>query len=332
MGPAFAGEVGETCSPCQKKKKKKVKPKLVRVTVIRHATQESVVGKKNWATVKKASDDVIVEATTSPHDEATWKKLKWSGGEAVPGHPNRRKVSRAKSKKHKVKAKLGGKSDHVVIWVLWAFVHIKVSGKTPPNSLQFAALNLGSEDLGAVADPTFTEARGKVAPLALLTPKGVHKVVPTGWGFRRALKSHVWYEGVKQPTTGQFTNWTVDWSDDTSESTVTRLTPDEKDLIYDLDAPSIGPFAKDVEIYVNFRQWIEWQSGDLAPPPPKAPKPPAKPSTTAGWEICSEYANWYWQARYQQTAQPAITFAAVGVGHQPLPVSSHFHPGAAPKK
>jgi len=71
--------------------------KLVSLKVVRNATQTNVKGAKNWACVKKNTDDVIVEATTVPNTDDCWKKINWSGdtGDAVPGRPNQRKLSRA---------------------------------------------------------------------------------------------------------------------------------------------------------------------------------------------------------------------------------------------
>src|SRR5829696_3732421 len=96
--------------------------KLVSLTVIRNATQTNVTGAKNWACVKKSTDDVIVEATTTPNTEECWKKINWSGdsGTDVPGHPNQRKLSRTAAKHYHVEAELGGVKDHVDVWVLWA--------------------------------------------------------------------------------------------------------------------------------------------------------------------------------------------------------------------
>lgn len=38
--------------------------KLLRLTVVANATQKNVLGKKNWAAVKKKSGEVIVKATS----------------------------------------------------------------------------------------------------------------------------------------------------------------------------------------------------------------------------------------------------------------------------
>ncbi|MEO7595173.1 MAG: hypothetical protein ABI134_28405, partial [Byssovorax sp.] len=125
--------------------------KLVSIKVVSNATQTNVTGAKNWACVKKASDDVIVEATTTPNDDATWKQITWSGdtGSAVPGKANQRKLSRATSKKLHIEAALGGVTDSLEVWILWAQVTILTSGTTPANAVNYGARYDGTESLGA---------------------------------------------------------------------------------------------------------------------------------------------------------------------------------------
>ncbi len=277
--------------------------KLVSLTVIRNATQTNVTGAKNWATVKKATDDVIVEATTTPNTEACWNQISWSGdsGEAVPGHPNQRKLSRTNSKKYHVEAELGGVKDHVDVWVLWATVNNHTSGTTPPNSVQFGGIEDGTEKLGAVTWDGGKQGAGKVAPVAEITPKGVHDVVKSGWEFKRNRMSHDWIDGVKNTAANY---WNTTWQDDTSLARWKKLIPDADDKIYDLDGPNLfGVGTTDAETYNNFRQWIEWNG-----------------------ETCSANAEWYYQARWQKSAAPQIILNDGGTGNIALPATSHFHP------
>ncbi len=284
--------------------------KLVSLTVIRNATQNHVTGAKNWATVKKATDDVIVEATTTPNTEDAWKQINWSGdsGAAVPGKPNQRSIPRGSSKKYHVEADLGGVKDHVDVWVLWATVTIlaKDSDTTPPNSAQFGTLYDGTEKLGARSYSSGNGAAGKVAPFATITPPGIHDVVKSGWAFKRERISHDWIDGVKN-TAADY--WNTTWVDDTSLSMWTKLTPDADDKIYDLDGPNVQAVgsSNDYETYNNFRQWIEWNS-----------------------EKCSDYADWYWQGRWKKSATPQVTLKEVGIGNIKLPDDSYFHPPAPP--
>src|SRR5262245_19199315 len=112
---------------------KKQRSILVALTVI-GATR--VNGDKNWASIQGSASDVVVEATTSTNNKDSWKKIRWSrdSGESVPGKPNQRKLTSAKSKHYHVVAKLGGVEDHVDVWVLWASVTILTSGIAPNNS------------------------------------------------------------------------------------------------------------------------------------------------------------------------------------------------------
>jgi hypothetical protein len=286
----------------------KPKPKLVRLTVIQNATQTHVTGAKNWATVKKSTDDVIVEATTTPNNnEEEWKQINWSGdsGTAVPGKPNQRKLSRSTSKKYHVEAELGGVKDHVDVWVLWATVTILTSSTTPANAVQFGARYDGTENLGAQSYDAGNKAVGKVVPVALITPAGVHDIVKSGWAFKRERMSHDWADGEKYtPPKFGMDYWNTTWLDDTSSPSFQALIPDEKDKIYDRDAPNIGAFgANDYETYNNFREWIEWNA-----------------------DTCSDKANWYWQGRWQKSTTPQVTLKDVGTGDILLPEKSHFHP------
>ena len=89
------------------------------LTVVRNATQTNVVVPKVWATVKSASDEVVVEAITNPNTEVYWHAIDWSGDAGVPGDkPNQRKLSRATSGKLNIEAQLGGSKDALDIWVI----------------------------------------------------------------------------------------------------------------------------------------------------------------------------------------------------------------------
>jgi hypothetical protein len=295
-------------TPCKKTKEEcPLKPKLVKLTVIKNATQTYVTGAKNWACVKKATDDVIVQATTTPNTEDAWKQINWSGdsGSPVPGKPNQRKLSRASSKKYHVEAELGGVKDDLYVWVLWAEVTILTSGTTPANAVQFGSRYDGTENLGAKAYNGGKEARGKVVPVGKIEPAGAHNVVKSGWAFKRKRKSHDWNDGSKSsPGNGKSDYWNTAWVDDTSSASFQKLTPDNDDKIYDRDAPNVAAFGtNDAETYNNFQQWVEWNG-----------------------EVCSDEAGWYWQGRWQKSAAPQVTLKDVGTGNITLPNKSHFHP------
>lgn len=296
-------------------------PKLVKITVVQNATQKNVSGAKNWAAVKTAAH-VIVEATTAPSNNADeWKQIQWSGdsGEAVQNFPNRRKLSQAASKKYHVEAKLGGVSDSLDVWVLWAAVEILTQGARPANAVPFdAGKRDGTQNLGAVTYKSLTSsvvdekagvfvdnmgASGKIAAVATLSPKGINQIVKAGWSFERQVWSHNWLDGVKAPSTNE------NWTKDTSNLAFLRLTPDAGDKIYDVDAPDLrwGQFSS--ETYNKFRQWIEWNG-----------------------QKCSEDAPWHWQARWKldRDQSKQITLNKLGVGDTALPSKAHFPVGKAP--
>jgi len=191
------------------------------------------------------------------------------------------------------------------VWVLWATVTILTSGTTPANAVQFGARYDGTENLGAQSYDAGNKAVGKVVPVALITPAGVHDIVKSGWAFKRERMSHDWADGEKYtPPKFGMDYWNTTWLDDTSSPSFQALIPDEKDKIYDRDAPNIGAFgANDYETYNNFREWIEWNA-----------------------DTCSDKANWYWQGRWQKSATPQVTLKDVGTGDILLPEKSHFHP------
>ena len=291
----------------EKEKECAQKPKLVKITVIDNATQNNVTGNKNWACIKKATDDVIIEATTNPNTEDAWKQINWSGdtGTAVPGKPNQRKLSRSSSKKHHIEAELGGVKDDLYVWVLWVEVTILTSGTTPKNAVQFGAKYDGTENLGAVIYDGDKQARGKIIAVAKITPDGVHDVVKSDWSFKRERMSHDWNDGNKSsPGNGANNYWNTSWVDDTSYACYQKLTPDTDDKIYDRDAPNIAAFGTDdAETYNNFRQWAEW-----------------------GGDVCSDKAGWYWKGLWKKSSAPQVTLKDVGTGDITLPDKSHFHP------
>jgi hypothetical protein len=296
--------------------------KLVKLSVVQNATQKNVLGAKNWAAVKKNSAFVIVEATTAPKNNLDeWKQIQWSGesGEMVPGNPNRRKLSLAVSKKYHIEAKLGGVNNYVDVWVLWATIEILTKGMRPLNAAPFDQGTRDNTDkLGAViykslASSVIDEkagvfidnmgASGKVVPVATLTPKGVNQVIKAGWTLERQVWSHNWIDGVRAPSTND------NWTRDTSKPNYLRLVPDVQDKIYDLDAPDIrwGQFS--CETYNNFRQWVEWNA-----------------------EKCSDYAPWYWQARWSlnKDLSKQITLNELSTGNIKLPSKPHFSARKAP--
>jgi hypothetical protein len=274
---------------------------LVSLTV-RNATQTNVTGAKNWAAVKSSTDDVIVEATTTPNNEETWRQITWSGnsGSAVTGHPNQRRLSRSTSTRYHVEAALGGVTDHVDVWILWATVTNHTSGTTPANAVQYGSRYDGTETLGARSYDSGNSAVGKVVPVATITPAGVHSVVRAGWTFERQKMRRDFQDGAQDTS-----RWDTSWQPDTSHASFQRLTPDNDDKIYDRDAPNIADFGvtDSYERSDNFRQWVEW-NGDR----------------------CSDHAGWYWRARWKRDQTPQVTHKELSTGAiSPLPGPTDNH-------
>lgn len=247
---------------------------LVSLTVIINATQTNVTGAKNWATVKKATDDVIVEATTTPNTEACWNQIAWSGdaGSPVPGHPNQRKLSRASSRKFHVEASLGGVSDHVDVWVLWADLVVAIgAGDTIDTGNDATGLAAGhnwpamlggGNKLGPISCEgttlTYAYTIGKIQAKATLTPAGIEDVVSRSvWQMKRKRTNKSWDNGVLASNHVDVDdNSHAEWIDvDPKSGTSTRE-------IYDLDAPGCSAklvgtaITRTSEYYINFRQFV----------------------------------------------------------------------------
>jgi hypothetical protein len=277
--------------------------KLVSISVIRNATPTG--GAKSWAAIKKATDEVIVEATTSPNTEECWKSIRWSGDSGSPGDkPNQRKLSRSTSKKLHVEAELGGVTDSLDVWILWAAVTILTSGTTPAHSAKFNGDADGTENLGAIVSREdgshYQSVSGKVAVFAVITPKGAGQIIQSGWALKRERWGHDWVDGKKKDEGNtRHSYWNTAWVDDTSLAPNLRLTPDANDRIYDIDGPNVRPGlgqSKSYQTYTNFRQFVEWNG-----------------------EICSEKAEWYFRARWRESSSPNITYKDLGTGNKALP-------------
>lgn len=303
-----ARECDETSQPCPHA------GRLTNLTVLAGARQDGVEGQDRWATARHATEAVVIEATTEPNTRQVWEQLRWSGdaGEAVSGHPNRKRLSRSNSTVLRPAVSLAGATESLEIWVLGATIEIQSRGRVPRNAAPFHAASVSGRvepGLGADLGPITYEswvghiypgdryvqnmgARGKIVAVATLTPAGVHNVVTSGWTLRRERWTRQWSDGRPgdQTTTG--------WDDDTSSHEFLRLTPDANDRIYDTDGPNIRWGTSSYEIYHNFRQRVEWHS-----------------------ERCSDYGPWYfrvrWRAHPNQSRQ--IILNEVGSGQRPLP-------------
>jgi hypothetical protein len=246
--------------------------KLVNITVILNATQTNVTGDKNWATVKKATDDVIVEATTDPNTEACWKQISWSGDSGSPGaKANQRKLSRADSKMFHVEAELGGVKDHVDVWVIWVDLEVKIgTGDSIDSGNDAAGLAAGhkwpamlggGKKLGEMTSEgtslTYAYVVGKIQAKGTLSPPGIEDVVKTGWRNRRKVTNKSYDNGVETDSASDADDTSnSDWLDnDPKSGTSTRE-------IYDLDAPGCSTTRPGTSVdhtaesYLNFVQYV----------------------------------------------------------------------------
>jgi hypothetical protein len=282
----------------------------ITLTVTQHATQTNVTGAKNWACVKSGVNDVVIEATTTPYNNLEeWQQIVWTNHTGNGDQANRKTLSRGVSQKVTITGAVQGHNDTVDIWIIWVTLTIKMNGQTPANAVQFGYNYDGTENLGSVYENVGqTKATGKVIPIGQITPVGVYQVVRAGWDIKRNRWNHDWNDGVKDAEgNGPDDGWNTTWIDDTSFPAYKKLIPDNSDKIYDNDAPNIAKWGNtDSEVYINFRQWVEW--------------------TGAATEKCSDDADWYWQGRWHGASNPQVTLKDLGTGHKALPADSFFHP------
>jgi hypothetical protein len=268
----------------------------------------AVGGTNNWAAVK-TNDYVYVRATLSTDDTNAANLIQWSVGDKVAYDPFQRKISKATSQMIPVTATLGSSSTNLNVWIIWGTVTVQTSGLTPTNAVQFVGMYDGTENLGGQI--VGNDAVGKVVPIALLTPVGIHAIIQTGWGFHREMWSHTFLDGVP----GNI--WNTNWVSDDSESWVQNLTPDEDDKIYDRDAPNIDHFYSPnnpvdyscVEINKNFHQWIEWNGIQASGGIP-------------GTSSFPDGAMWHWKAKRQSNANPQPILKDVSGGNINIPNSA----------
>lgn len=274
-----------------------LKVEVVSITVKSGATQTNVTGAENWAAVR-ADDDVIVEATLKPNTNEVGAAVMWTGGDPVPGKPRQRKVSKKNSVKTTVKVECGATSAQLVIWILWATIENKITGTTPANAVQFGKSYDGTENLGAQTFKGGNAAVGKIVPIATITPAGVHDVVKAGWTFHRDKFEHDFTDGEKNAAF-----YDKDWNVDNSFPQLQKLVPDADDKIYDRDAPNIDNFGNQTdERYMNFRQFVKWNGKEA-----------------------SDFAGWFWKARWKKDATPQVTLKEIGQGAIELP-NKAFYP------
>jgi hypothetical protein len=247
----------------------------------------------------------IVQALTAPtNSPAEWGQIAWAGGEAIPGRPNQRLVSRQQAGKTTVMATIGGSGPQVTVWVVWAIVTVQTSGLRPPRAkswgegMPFTAGN----SCGAFVVQAFSmgeNARGQVVAVAELTPKGVGQVISAAGmsknlRFRRQVTAHDFVDGKRDTGKKAF----IPWAPDDSQPKLLTLDPGPDDRLYDTDGPDLPVAARTSETYDNFRQWVEWAG--------------------VPW---SDYGYWYFRARWKDQK---VTLKEVGQGSIILPPTPYY--------
>jgi hypothetical protein len=311
--------------PCEKCK---TTPKLVKITVIRNATQANVTGAKNWATVKKASDDVIVEAATTPNTEDAWRQITWSGdtGDPVPGKSNQRTLKRDVARKHQIKASLGGVSDDLTVWVIWADLEVKIGtsetidGGNDASGLaaghNWPAMLGGGNKLGEMSSEgtglTYAYTVGKMQAKATLKPDGIEDVVRNQFKMRRKVTMKSYDDGSQSASRTD--------ADDTSPARWTDIDPKSGSStreIYDVDAPGCSATLSGTtvnhtaECYDNFTQYV---------------------TVTLDTElVCSEEKLWSYEARVNvDKASDKVELNKLRLAHVAIPAGAHYSPWVAP--
>jgi len=293
-------------------------PTLTSLTVVSNAPY-SQIDATNWACVKTATDDwIYLQATLSAHNDNTnaGNAIQWQGGEAVPGNPFQRRVTKTDSVETTVTAALGTNNFTRKVWVIWATVSILTGGGNP-SPLSFTNSNfvlpLPDDQLGiqyyyldsyGVHPPGITNfAAGKICAVATITPADIHSIITNDWNFVQNRICHDFIDGAGDPAYSD-SNWQPDGP---SSFNINKTSvPDHSDKLYSIDYPDIAQFtATDShETYNNFCDWITWKS-----------------------QICCDTNNfWNFQGRWKVNQTPQITVGTVGTGTIALPTNSFYPP------
>jgi len=246
----------------------------------------------------------IVQAETSPANTAAeWSQIAWSGGEPVPGNPGQRRISRQSTATTAITASIGPSSQQLVLWTLWADVSVLTKGPRPSRAKPWSAgvAVPGPDQCGAFEVPAFSmgkNARGQIVAVAKLLPRGIGKIIHAAgkhalFNIRRQLTANDFVDGAPSHHKKSFKPWV----DDTL-GTMQVLTSVFSDELYDTDAPDLPTATQTAETYNNFRQWLEWEG-----------------------RPCSNYANWYFQARWKDQQ---VTLKDVGPGGMKLPPQAFY--------
>jgi hypothetical protein len=249
-----------------------------------------VGGTNNWAAVKTDSAAwVYLQATLSTPDTNAANFIQWSGGEAVPGNPFQRRVTKTNSVETTVTATLGSTNISINVWIIWSTIRLQFSGTTPLNA-QGLWTNLNPDpdpvvrtnsdltlfcpgyDLGVQSYYTnlwrysgnvgFT-AWAKMCAIASVTPSGLHGIVTNDWAFDQYGVWHEFKDRVQNTADNlYFDDWRRDGTDGPHPWRFTH-TPDNDDKLYYIDAPLIEQNSdgstNSYEVHQNYQTWVTWK-------------------------------------------------------------------------
>ena len=242
----------------------------------------SLVAVTNWAAVKTTSTNdydtnyVTILATLSSNDTNAGNLIVWSGGQAVPGDPFLRRVSRATSDKTTVTASDGSSNLSLTVWIVWANVP-KFNNTGPKDSdSSVSPLDYGVA-FGAVNDTTDGDDRNGMLLQVTISPSGFGIFTNVSFQFNRTDELQLW---VDRGPNAQPPGWILADSDnpghaDPPSSGSQNLVVTNAHL-YNEDTPGLGRSVNLGGATFWEGSFVEWVEINLA-----------------GWQQCSDNYRWH---------------------------------------
>jgi hypothetical protein len=235
------------------------------------------------ATLSYTNDWFLTNATLLAEAGAA---IQWTGGQAVPGNPLQRRVSKTNSVETTVTASLSSTTTNLNVWVIWANLTIKTSGTLDPNDKADVLVNgnsdwptptiftvalsggsglgggnsLGPIDCLTNTNLDYSYTIGRMEAKAILQPSGIGNIL-TGtntWNMKRTKLTATWDNGQSDSPAG---------GDDTSFPQFKHLNPTNGD-IFDLDTPGCSAvlsgtnIIQTAEVYEDFYEYVTVNLGN----------------------------------------------------------------------
>jgi hypothetical protein len=266
--------------------------------VIKTPTNDYVIVQ---ATFNITNDWFVTNATLQAEAGAA---IQWNGGEAVPGNPLQRKVSKAVSTNITVTATLGSSSASLNVWVIWSTIGLQFTN-TNPSTLSFPTIFPGNElgpqyyyiNTNGVSVSTNVNSAnivsGKMCGIATITPDQVCTIITNGWNWVQMKWPHPYADGAP------YSGYSLSWTNDHFKSKYEALILDSANHIYYLDGPTVASFGatNSIEQYCNFYSYVTWSNS-----------------------ICSATNNfWHWQGKWNVDQSPQINSVDLGTNTINLP-------------